>query len=89
MTVAPADEATAKLASSYTVSAMVEKVSKQTQSGGYARWKAVLKPQAAAGGNFTVTAACSACAARSPRRREKMLQSKKNIDPSMDPVALA
>ena len=50
-------------ASSYTVEAVVDVTSKTAAAGGlYARWKAILHP-ADAGGNYTVTAACTGCTA--------------------------
>lgn len=50
-------------ASSYTVEAVVDVTSKTAAAGGlYARWKALLHP-ADAGGNYTVTAACTGCTA--------------------------
>ena len=45
----------------YTVAATVEVTAAGVKGGQYARWKALLRP-APAGGNFTVSAACSRCA---------------------------
>ena len=47
----------------YTVQAVVDVTPKTAAAGGlYARWKALLHP-ADAGGNYTVTAACTGCTA--------------------------
>ena len=47
----------------YTVDAAVEVTTISTQSGIYARWKALLPPSRGPGGNFTIQASCTACAA--------------------------
>eukprot|EP00729_Bicosta_minor_P028326 gene28326-35022_t len=46
---------------SYTVAAKVEVTNKAVPSGKYGRWKALLTPQAA-GGNYTISVACTNCA---------------------------
>ena len=61
VTVTPAGSA-AKEVAAYTVSAVVVEISKQTKSGAYARWRALLQPMPS-GGNYTVTAACTQCTA--------------------------